>query len=228
MPRLPRVGAAHITHACAAEQCRKRQPPSSFGQQHRSRCAAGCSCSLGHRNGRDAGTNDCNISPVAGIATMCRQTDRKVPAPTADASRWGTPGQSGVGASSLAMLLPPAASTPVISCGQHHGHCSLGHRVCNEPANFCCASARCVAWQGLLTSGTGSSVFRLFAQPRHNRSIGCCILRRTRSRSSRFPEETAFCAATTGSRPGAGSISGKSGRRENGGHEADRIFTRRR
>ena len=52
----------------------------------------------------------------------------------------------------------------------------------------------------------------------------CRILRRTRSRSSRFPR-TAFCAATTGSCPGAGSISGKSGRGGNGGHEAaDRTF----
>ena len=47
----------------------------------------------------------------------------------------------------------------------------------------------------------------------------CRILRRTPSRSSRFPR-TAFCAATTGSCPGRGSISGKSGRGGNGGHEA--------
>ena len=47
----------------------------------------------------------------------------------------------------------------------------------------------------------------------------CRILRRTPSRSSRFPR-TAFCAATTGSCPGMGSISGKSGRGGNGGHEA--------
>ena len=88
----------------------------------------------------------------------------------------------------------------------------------------CFALARC-CWQGLSGQWDLPQHFSAFCSassaPKH---WVYRILRRTRSRSSRFPR-TAFCAATTGSCPGAGSISGKSGRGGNGGHEAaDRTF----
>jgi len=59
-------------------------------------------------------------------------------------------------------------------CGQHHGHCSLCHpgsvRACHPAAHRHGAVGRACR-----TSGTGSSVFRLFAQPRQHRSIGCAV-----------------------------------------------------
>lgn len=114
-------------------------------------------------------------------------------------------------------------STPVILWPASRPLQSLSPRVCTSLPP-CCASARC-CWRGLPGQWDWQQRFSAFCSassaPKH---WACRILRRTRSRSSRFPR-TAFCAATTGSCPGAGSISGKSGRRENGGHEAaDRTF----
>ena len=116
-------------------------------------------------------------------------------------------------------------STPVIFCGQHHGHLRSfvtpgSIRACHPAAHRHGAVGRACR-----AGGTSRSIFRLFCSassaPKH---WACPILHRTRSRSSRFPR-TAFCAATTDSCPGTGSISGKNGRGGESSHEtAHRTF----
>ena len=100
---------------------------------------------------------------------------------------------------------------------------SLSPRACTSLPP-CCALARC-CWRDLPDRWDLPQHFSAFCSASSApKRWACPILRRTRSRSNRFPR-TAFCAATTDSCPGTGSISGKNGRGGESSHEtAHRTF----
>ena len=119
--------------------------------------------------------------------------------------------------------MPPLMSTPVIFVASITAIAVFVTPGLYEPATLLRIGTVLLA--GLAGPvGLAAAFFGFCSVSSAPKHWACHTLRRIRSRSSRFPRMV-FCAATTGSCPGAGSISGKSGRRENGGHEAaDRTF----